>query len=223
MSFKTRLAIAGILSSVCISANATLVTYIAGDNGVSSLADMVNSTAEAAVFNAVTGLGITYDFESATLPSNLNIAGGSGRTNNSGCGPLCGINTTVAGSYFELAYATPVTFSFATPVDSFGFYVTGLQTNLVGPEIITFVNGSQVTQTINFPPAINGGGAFVGFVDYGDLISSVTFNPSNDIVAFDDLRFGNSATNPSVPEPATLALLGIGLAGIGFSRKRKSN
>ncbi len=199
------------------SATASPVQFVGADNGVSSLAQMVNSQAAAASFLAITGPINTVDFESA-VPATLTIVGGSGITNNSGCGALCGFNTTSGGQNFELLFASSVTFSFTNPVDAFGFYVTGLQTDLVPQETIRYVDGQGNTQIVNVPNAINGGGAFVGFIDFGALISSVTFNSTNDIVAFDDLRFGRSAGNPrggpSVPEPTSLTLLLVGGAGL---------
>lgn len=41
----------------------------------------------------------------------------------------------------------------------------------------------------------------------------------DDVIGIDDFAFNGTTT---VPEPATLALLGFGLAGLGISRRRKS-
>jgi hypothetical protein len=222
MSLRTKLSIAGIVSSVCLSAHAAPVTYLAADNNVDSLAKMVNSTAAAASFLSVAGNLDTVNFESP-LPANLTIVGGT-TTATSGCGALCGFNTTAGGAFFRSVGGGSVTFSFTNPVDAFGFFVNGLQTNLVPQQTIVYVDGSSVTQTINMPPATDGGGAFIGFIDYGAQIASVTFNATNDVLAFDDLRFGRSVNNPgdtNVPEPATLALFCFGAAGLASVRRRR--
>lgn len=223
MSIANKLVLAGALSAMGLSAYAAPVTYLASDNNVSSLADMVNSTAKAAEFLSVAGDLNTVDFESA-VPSDVTISGGT-ITNNSGCGALCGFNTTSGGAYFVYVFGGSVTFSFANPVDAFGFYVNGLQTDQVPQQTIVYVDGSSVTRTIDMPAATGGGGAFVGFIDFGQQIASVTFNATSDILGFDDLRFGRSENDPGVPvpEPGALVMFGLGLFGIGLALQRRRN
>ena len=211
----------GVLCLFGTSVNATPIIYLGADDNVSTISDMVNSQTTLSDFLAVTGSLNVVDFESA-LPSFLTITGGT-TSNDSGCGVLCGFNTSAGGSFMRSVSGGSVTFSFSNPVDAFGFFVNGLQTDLVPQQTLIYTDGSSVEQTIDFPSSIGGGGAFVGFIDYGQLISSVTFNATNDVLAFDDLRFGLSQSNPvnSVPEPSSIVLLGLGIAGFGWSKRKK--
>ena len=76
------------------------------------------------------------------------------------------------------------------------------------------------------PPPCSAAGAFCPFepigVSFAGTAMSVDFGGTANQIAFDNITLGSS-TPVGTPEPATLALLGTGLAATGWARRRRRN
>jgi hypothetical protein len=188
--------------------------------------------AAAGTLETITFEGLTLGITSGVLDPNTtfsmaNMQGGAGLSS-SGVQQL-GFNTTDGGRDFLRvvpAFNVPeatVTFTFATPIDAFGAYITGTEPGVVGTASLTFDDGSA--QAIDLVKQSAAGVQFVGFTDFGAAISSVTFHaigpfpqvaPGNDVWGIDDVQYSIAA----VPEPGVLALMSIGLCGVGMCRIR---
>jgi hypothetical protein len=77
-------------------------------------------------------------------------------------------------------------------------------------------------------PLLTAPGGPIGFADF-QFTSSFQLIPGGSFVSDDGVTYGLFGSNDlqgdtvvRVPEPATLALIGIGLAGIGFARRRRN-
>jgi hypothetical protein len=215
-------AIVGLLS---VSASAGIITYSGYDPGASHTDPRPNSDAAAASFDAANPGPPIITFESAPLGWFKHLIVAPGVTldaedyygwfqtiRNQDLGAQDGFNTTSGGSQWLSMLSGWATFTFASPMNAFGAYLSGTEWccgffifNDGAPQSIGIVNLGG-----------SGGVQFLGFSDTSPF-SSVMILAADDIVGVDDVRYG-----AAVPEPATFGLLGAALAGLGFLRRRPS-
>jgi hypothetical protein len=120
----------------------------------------------------------------------------------------------VSGQTIALTSPTPVTVGSTftkTIVTALGTFVENLTVTLItpGPGSLGVTAVGTITQTVG-----------TGF-DPTPVFYSAAYTQNAGPGTQINASFNNSTTPPTVPEPATLGLIGIALAGLGFVTRRK--
>ena len=229
------------------AAHANFLTFFGEDLNNSAtvpLAAFPNSiAAETDFLSNLVGVG-TEDFESFATgtgePLGLTFPGAGAATLSGGGGEIetvtpgttngFGRYATSGSNYWEVEAGGANNFvvDFDAPVAAFGFF--GVDIGDFGGQLeLELTNG--VMETLTVPNTLGSGGSTDGSVLFFGAIATnsahdftsvafLTESGSGDVFAFDDFTVG-SREQVQVPEPATLALVGAGLAGVGFAARRR--